>query len=101
MNNQNLCNLLLFKLLLRFFFLPLILSHSFIMESVYTFDDSEESNDKHDFIANQTISNAPSLYLSAFGSRKVSTFQPTTFGGHQGSRPDLSPTVLEAYAHKK
>uniref|UniRef100_A0A914XUL7 Protein orai n=1 Tax=Panagrolaimus superbus TaxID=310955 RepID=A0A914XUL7_9BILA len=72
------------------------------MESIYTFNDSEDTEyyfDKQYLIANHTISNAPSVYLSTFGSRKVSNFQP---GGIYGSRPDLlAPNVLEAYSHKK
>jgi hypothetical protein len=49
--------------------------------------------------SNHTLSNAPSLYLSTFGSRKVSNFH---VGPAYGSRPDLlAPTVLEAYSHKK
>jgi calcium release-activated calcium channel protein 1 len=55
----------------------------------------------HRIPSNQTISNAPSVYLSAFGSRKVSTFQPPAYGGFHGSRADLSLPVIEAYSHKK
>jgi hypothetical protein len=71
------------------------------MESVYTFNDSEDNDyfDNRYLIANHTLSNAPSLYLSTFGSRKVSNFH---VGPAYGSRPDLlAPTVLEAYSHKK